>query len=121
MLLLLFVAAVVVRVVVDVVGGVCCTQVVNTDAEGRLTLADALVFAENLGVDAILDIATLTGAIIVRLAYIHGIHSWDDSVEKTSAGGAGGRPENADVLRFCYPRPERSANVWSCFDGGGGS
>ena len=35
---------------------------INTDAEGRLTLADALVYAEALGVDAIVDIATLTGA-----------------------------------------------------------
>ena len=43
-------------------------QVLNTDAEGRLTLADALVFAEKLGVDAIIDSATLTGAVIVRLA-----------------------------------------------------
>ena len=37
-------------------------EVINTDAEGRLTLADALVYAEALGVDAIVDIATLTGA-----------------------------------------------------------
>jgi leucyl aminopeptidase len=42
-------------------------QVLNTDAEGRLTLADALVFAENLAVDAIVDSATLTGACIVAL------------------------------------------------------
>ncbi|MEO1067926.1 MAG: leucyl aminopeptidase, partial [Cyanobacteria bacterium J06638_6] len=35
-------------------------EVNNTDAEGRLTLADALVFAEKLGVDAIVDLATLT-------------------------------------------------------------
>lgn len=42
-------------------------EVNNTDAEGRLTLADALVFAENLGVDAIVDLATLTGACIVAL------------------------------------------------------
>ncbi|CAM9123941.1 unnamed protein product [Discosporangium mesarthrocarpum] len=42
-------------------------EVINTDAEGRLTLADALVFAESLGVDAIIDTATLTGAIIVSL------------------------------------------------------
>lgn len=41
-------------------------QVINTDAEGRLTLADALVFAEKLGVDAIIDSATLTGACLVR-------------------------------------------------------
>lgn len=42
-------------------------EVNNTDAEGRLTLADALVFAEKLGVDAIIDLATLTGACIIAL------------------------------------------------------
>lgn len=42
-------------------------EVNNTDAEGRLTLADALVFAEKLGVDAIVDLATLTGACIIAL------------------------------------------------------
>ena len=36
-------------------------EVLNTDAEGRLTLADALVYAEKLQVDAIVDLATLTG------------------------------------------------------------
>jgi len=36
-------------------------QVINTDAEGRLTLADALVYAEKLQVDSIVDLATLTG------------------------------------------------------------
>lgn len=42
-------------------------EVDNTDAEGRLTLADALVYAEQLGVDTIIDLATLTGAIVVAL------------------------------------------------------
>ena len=42
-------------------------EVNNTDAEGRLTLADALVFADKLGVEAIVDLATLTGACIVAL------------------------------------------------------
>lgn len=42
-------------------------EIDNTDAEGRLTLADALVYAEKLGVDAIVDLATLTGAMIVAL------------------------------------------------------
>jgi leucyl aminopeptidase len=36
-------------------------QVINTDAEGRLTLADALVYAEKLKPDAILELSTLTG------------------------------------------------------------
>jgi leucyl aminopeptidase len=42
-------------------------EINNTDAEGRLTLADALVFAEKLGVDAIIDLATLTGACVIAL------------------------------------------------------
>ncbi len=42
-------------------------EINNTDAEGRLTLADALVYTDKLGVDAIVDLATLTGACIVAL------------------------------------------------------
>lgn len=54
-------------------------EVNNTDAEGRLTLADALVFAEKLGVDAIVDLATLTGASIIALGdAIAGLWSPDD-------------------------------------------
>lgn len=42
-------------------------EVNNTDAEGRLTLADALVYACNQGVEKIIDLATLTGACVVAL------------------------------------------------------
>ena len=43
-------------------------QVINTDAEGRLTLADALWYAETkCKAEAIVDIATLTGACMVAL------------------------------------------------------
>ncbi len=42
-------------------------EVDNTDAEGRLTLADALCFACELNVDEVIDIATLTGACMVAL------------------------------------------------------
>ncbi|KAK9706290.1 hypothetical protein RND81_07G114800 [Saponaria officinalis] len=42
-------------------------EVNNTDAEGRLTLADALVYACNQGVEKIVDLATLTGACMVAL------------------------------------------------------
>lgn len=56
-------------------------EVNNTDAEGRLTLADALVFAEKLGVDAIVDLATLTGACVVALGDdIAGLWSPDDEL-----------------------------------------
>ncbi len=46
-------------------------EVVNTDAEGRLVLADALVYAQTLGANKIIDMATLTGACIVTFGNIH--------------------------------------------------
>lgn len=68
-------------------------EVNNTDAEGRLTLADALVYAETLEVDAIVDLATLTGACIVALGNdISGLWSSDDALTadiKTAADNAG--------------------------------
>lgn len=45
-------------------------EIDNTDAEGRVTLADALAYAEELGVDEIIDIATLTGACMVALGTV---------------------------------------------------
>ena len=42
-------------------------EVNNTDAEGRLILADALAYAVELGADRLVDLATLTGAVLVAL------------------------------------------------------
>ncbi len=42
-------------------------EVINTDAEGRLVLADALCYARSLGITRLVDVATLTGAIVVTL------------------------------------------------------
>jgi leucyl aminopeptidase len=42
-------------------------EVNNTDAEGRLILADALAFAVELGAERIVDLATLTGAVVIAL------------------------------------------------------
>ncbi|MGK7950170.1 MAG: leucyl aminopeptidase [Xenococcaceae cyanobacterium] len=68
-------------------------EVNNTDAEGRLTLADALVFAEKLEVDAIVDLATLTGACVVALGNdMAGLWSTEESLSsqlKTAAELAG--------------------------------
>jgi leucyl aminopeptidase len=56
-------------------------EVNNTDAEGRLTLADALVFAEKLEVEAIVDLATLTGACVIALGDdIAGLWTGDESL-----------------------------------------
>ncbi len=46
-------------------------EVLNTDAEGRVTLADALTYAQTLKPDAIIDLATLTGACVVALGDTH--------------------------------------------------
>ncbi|KAK6944353.1 Peptidase M17, leucyl aminopeptidase, C-terminal [Dillenia turbinata] len=58
-------------------------EVNNTDAEGRLTLADALVYACNQGVEKIIDLATLTGACIVALGpSIGGVFTPSDDLAK---------------------------------------
>jgi leucyl aminopeptidase len=46
-------------------------EVINTDAEGRMILADAVTFAKQLGCTHLIDAATLTGAIEVALANVH--------------------------------------------------
>jgi leucyl aminopeptidase len=56
-------------------------EVLNTDAEGRLTLADTLTFATKLKPQAIIDLATLTGACVVALGEeITGIMSNNDDL-----------------------------------------
>ncbi|CDP10235.1 unnamed protein product [Coffea canephora] len=58
-------------------------EVNNTDAEGRLTLADALVYACNQGVEKIVDLATLTGACIIALgSSIAGVYTPSDDLAK---------------------------------------
>ena len=58
-------------------------EVDNTDAEGRLTLADALCYACELGVDEVIDMATLTGACMVALGtQASGIMGNDDGLVK---------------------------------------
>jgi leucyl aminopeptidase len=54
-------------------------EVNNTDAEGRLILADALAYAVDQGAERLIDLATLTGAIIVALGSTYaGLFSNDD-------------------------------------------
>jgi len=44
-------------------------EIINTDAEGRLVLADGLHYARQLGATHLIDAATLTGAVVVALGY----------------------------------------------------
>jgi len=53
-------------------------EILNTDAEGRLVLADALVYAKQLGCTVLIDAATLTGAITIALGNITtGVFGWN--------------------------------------------
>jgi leucyl aminopeptidase len=57
-------------------------EVISTDAEGRMLLADALVFAKKYNPAAVVDIATLTGAKVVALGSVAaGLFSTDDTLK----------------------------------------
>lgn len=72
-------------------------EVDNTDAEGRLTLADALCYASELGVDEVIDIATLTGACMVALG--------------TVASGIMGNDEDM-IARLIHTAKESGEKFW---------
>jgi leucyl aminopeptidase len=64
-------------------------EVLNTDAEGRLILCDALTYALRFEPDTVIDVATLTGACVVALGkHAHGLMSkHDDLAEELIAAG----------------------------------
>lgn len=70
-------------------------EVINTDAEGRLVLADALEFAERYSPAAVIDLATLTGACVVALGHAAtGMMGNDDGLQdrvRTAGEAAGER------------------------------
>src|SRR5579864_2593941 len=56
-------------------------EIINTDAEGRLVLADGLFYARQLGCTHLVDAATLTGAVVVALGYANvGAFANDDAI-----------------------------------------
>ena len=58
-------------------------EVLNTDAEGRLILADALTYAERYEPEAVVDVATLTGAMVIALGHVAcGIFSNNDALAR---------------------------------------
>jgi leucyl aminopeptidase len=66
-------------------------EILNTDAEGRLVLADALAYAEQFKPAAVIDIATLTGACVIALGALRsGLFSTDDALAQAlqTAGDA---------------------------------
>jgi leucyl aminopeptidase len=56
-------------------------EIINTDAEGRLVLADGLCYARQLGCTHLIDAATLTGAVVVALGYVNaGVFASDEQM-----------------------------------------
>ena len=75
-------------------------EILNTDAEGRLVLCDALTYAERFKPRAVVDIATLTGACVVALGNVRsGLFSADDELA-ASLMAAGERS-----LDLCWRMP----------------
>jgi leucyl aminopeptidase len=80
-------------------------EINNTDAEGRLTLADALVYACGLEPDAVVDLATLTGACVIALGEeMAGLWSCSDALADSlrTAAAAGGETLWRMPLRTSY-------------------
>ncbi len=74
-------------------------EVMNTDAEGRLIMADALVLADEENVDAIVDIATLTGACLMALGPLTaGLFGNDDDLINQMEEAARATDERAWAL-----------------------
>jgi leucyl aminopeptidase len=70
-------------------------DVINTDAEGRLILGDGMTYAERLGATHVVDVATLTGAVVRALGHLMtggfgAPQAWYDDVA-AAAGRAGER------------------------------
>jgi leucyl aminopeptidase len=78
-------------------------EVLNTDAEGRLILADGLVRATEVKPDVILDVATLTGHMVLALGdRVGGVMGSDDVVEDVLAAGT-----SAGEAHWPMPLPEQ--------------
>jgi leucyl aminopeptidase len=88
-------------------------EVNNTDAEGRLVLADCITYAIREGAERIVDIATLTGGVVVALGPVHsGLMSNDDALAGlvTESGHATGErvwrlplhPRYAEMIKGRY-------------------
>jgi len=69
-------------------------EVLNTDAEGRMILADALTYATQIGCTHLIDAATLTGAVVVALGHTYtGVFSNDDALRESWMNAAAAEGE----------------------------
>jgi leucyl aminopeptidase len=90
-------------------------EINNTDAEGRLVLADCISYARRIGCERIVDLATLTGGVVVALGSVYaGLLSNDDGWAEAvlAAARAAGEPawrlplhpEYADLMKGRYAK-----------------
>jgi len=97
-------------------------EINNTDAEGRLILADALAYATDQGAERLVDIATLTGAVLFALGHTYaGLWSnddgWFEQVREASeaSGEIGWRmplhPEYLELTKGTYADLQNSAEA----------
>ncbi len=86
-------------------------EIINTDAEGRLVLADGLTYARSLGATHLIDAATLTGACVVALGMINaGAFSNDDAtIEKFQASAWRLPAKSSGACRWAMSTTTRSA------------
>ena len=82
-------------------------EIHNTDAEGRLVLADCLHYASQLGVDTIIDLATLTGAAVVALGD-HYVAMYTDDNDLSDALSASASDAGEQVWRMPLPKDYKS-------------
>jgi leucyl aminopeptidase len=98
-------------------------EILNTDAEGRLILADALSLAERDGCDVMVDLATLTGACVVALGtHYAGLFTDDDRLARalTDAGDLSGErlwrlplaPEYRELIRSQVADIKNTGGRW---------
>ncbi len=96
-------------------------EIHNTDAEGRLLLADCLTYASRLGVDAILDLATLTGACVVALGeYYSGLFTANDGLAATMLARADESGEGLWRLPLAEVYREKLKADWGAMKNVGG-
>jgi len=111
-------------------------EILNTDAEGRLILADALTYCERFNPEAVIDIATLTGACVVALGHhFSGLMGNDETLKKSllKAGNQANdlawelplsddyaqslQSETADLANIAAPDAGAGAVIAGCFLG----
>jgi leucyl aminopeptidase len=83
-------------------------EVNNTDAEGRLILADLLVYARRAGCARLIDIATLTGGVTIALGSVYAGMTSNDEALAATVDGAGAR---TGELVWRLPLHERYAEM----------